>query len=76
MSCHAQYTVTSSNMDISNACQIAFPQLLSPVKDFRLLQMIQTMQSHKVYFTRMHGEKVGGVSRFVQKMHTNIVWIL
>ena len=30
--------------------QIAFPQQLSLVKDYRRLQMIQTMQSHKVYF--------------------------
>ena len=32
--------------------------------------------SWRLSFTEMHGEKVGGVSCFVQQTHTNIVWTL
>ena len=31
-------------------------------------------KSWRLSFTEMHGEKVVGVSCFVQQTHTNIVW--
>ena len=45
----------------------------------RLLQMIRSnifthfAESLRLSFNEMHGEKVGGVSCFVQQAHTNIV---
>ena len=33
-------------------------------------------KSWRLNFTEMYGEKVGGLSSFVQQTHTNIVWTL
>ena len=75
-------TFTSSKTAVWNTCQIAFPPQSSLLKDLRLLQRIRNnlfihfAESLHLSFIEMHGEKVGGVSCFVQQTHTNIVLTL
>ena len=72
-------TFTSSKASIWNTNQIGFPPQSSLVKDDRFLQMVHNnivnhfAKPSSSIITRMYGEKVGGISCFVQQMPTNIV---
>ena len=86
MSCNAQWSVVClrqrhSKRPSGTRAKLRFlsNRRWLKTKDFHKLLVTvfsPALQSHDLSFTEMHGETVGGVSCFVQQMHTNIVGML